>query len=576
MSRYLIATAVLAGLAGSAPAAEPAAPLGALAKMPVKEVTVFKDGHAYVVHQGTMPTTNGNVVLDHLPTPVLGTFWPYSLDKNATLHSVTAGRRAVKIDRTALTLRELIEANPGAEVVVTEGTKPAYPATIIKVLSRSAEEVAATSPPADGDRLPVKGNILLLKTTEGTRAVPVDRVTDLKFVGKYETKATDEEFRTLLTMKLDWAGKPAAKSAEVGMAYVQKGIRWIPSYRVELDGKGKAVVKLQATLLNELADLSDATVNLVVGVPSFYFKDQADPIALAQAVAQLSPFFEADASTQHALSNAMMTQVAGPARRRAPVPADLGPDAGGTGSASEDLYVFTLKNVTLAKGQRVVVPVSEHTVEYKDVYTLDIPYGPPADIRRGAGPNPEVAKLMAAPKVMHKVRLFNGAAQPLTTAPALLLKDGKVLSQAMMTYTSKGGAVDLSLTAAIEVKVKKGDKEAKRTPNAATFDGNAFWRVDLNSSLELTNAGAKPVEVEVTRYVLGNVDKAGDGAKAEMVNLLEDDDALTASARPAWWGYYSWPAWWGQFNGVGRVTWTAKLAPGQAAEQNYQWHYYWR
>src|SRR5262245_22929139 len=76
-------------------AAEPAAPLSALARMPVKEVTVFKDGHAYVVHEGAMPTDNGNVLLDLLPNPVLGTFWPYSMDKNATLHSVTAGRRRV-------------------------------------------------------------------------------------------------------------------------------------------------------------------------------------------------------------------------------------------------------------------------------------------------------------------------------------------------------------------------------------------------------------------------------------------------------------------------------------------------
>jgi hypothetical protein len=183
---------------------------------------------------------------------------------------------------------------------------------------------------------------------------------------------------------------------------------------------------------------------------------------------------------------------------------------------------------------------------------------------------------MNAPKVLHKIRLFNGDTQPLTTAPALLLKEGKVLSQAMMTYTSKGGSVDLTLTTAVDVKVKKTDKETKRTPNAATFDGDAFWRIDIASGIEITNASHKPIEVEVTRYVLGNVDKASDGAKAEMVNLLEDDDALAAQARPAWWGYYSWPVWWSHFNGVGRVTWTAKLEPGKSSDTTYSWHYYWR
>ncbi len=561
--------------------AEPAAPLGALSKMPVKEVTVFKDGHAYVIHQGTMPVdASGNVLLDLLPSPVLGTFWPYSLDKKATLQSVTAGRRRVKVERTAVTLRELIEANLGAEVVISEGVKPAYPASIVRFLSRSSEELDATFPPTGTEHVPIKGNILLLKTIDGTRAVPVEHITDVKFVGKYDTKVSEEEFRNLLTMKLDWAGQPPANSAEIGMAYVQKGIRWIPNYRIELDANGKATVKLQATLLNELTDLKDATVNLVIGVPSFYFKETTDPIALTGALAQLSTYFQTDASTQYAMSNSMMTQVArgGEVRKGTAAPVNLGPEIGVAGSQNEDLFVFTVKNVTLAKGQRMVLPISQHTLEYKDLYTLDVPYSPPQSFKQH--PNnaqaAELVKLMSEAKVMHKLRLTNGNAQPLTTAPALILRDGKVLAQAMMTYTSKGGSVDLTLTTAVDVRVKKKDKETKRTPNVANFNGESFWRIDIASSLELTNQSNKPIEVEVTRYVLGNVDKAGEGANAEMVNLLEDDEGLNVAYRPGWYGYYSWPVWWSHFNGVGRVTWTAKLAPGQSVNQSYEWHYFWR
>jgi hypothetical protein len=203
---------------------------------------------------------------------------------------------------------------------------------------------------------------------------------------------------------------------------------------------------------------------------------------------------------------------------------------------------------------------------------------PPVDLRQQVHTNQtaELAKMMAAPKVMHNVRLTNGNVQPFTTAPALVMKDGKVLAQAILTYTSKGSTVDLTLTAAVDVRVKKKDKEAKRTPNAKSHDGHNYWRIDIESAIALTNYGNKPVEVEVTRHVLGNLDKADDKVKAEMVNLLEDDGGLSVSSRPAWWGYYSWPAWWGHFNGVGRITWTAKLEPGKSEEQSYAWHYYWR
>lgn len=576
----LVAWALVPGLAPG----EPAPPLSALAKIPVKEITVFKDGHAFVVHQGMMPTdAAGNVLMDYLPTPVLGTFWPYSADKNATLHSVTAGRRRVRVDRTALTLRELIDANPGAEVVITEGAKPSYPATIVRFLSRSSEELDATMPVHSGEHLPQKGNLLLLKTVEGTRAVPVEHISDVRFVNKFQTTTNDEEYRNILTMKLDWQGA-AQKKVEVGMAYLQKGIRWIPNYRVELDGKGKAVIRLQATLLNELTDLDNATVHLVVGVPTFAFKDTVDPISLARTVAQLSQYFQTDASTQYALSNSMMTQVSRATEVRPnrmnpvePRPADLGPDVDG-GTKSEDLFLYTIKGVTLKKGERMVLPVIQSSLEYKDVYVLDIPFVPPPELRRTTNdPNvAEMLKLLHAPKVVHKVRLTNGTGQPLTTAPALILRDGKVVAQGMMTYTARGAAVDLALTTAIDVKVKKTDKESKRTPNAANFDGHSFWRIDVDSSITLSNHKGQAVDVEVVRYVLGNSGTAGEGGKAEMVNLLEEDDYVSHSSRPPWWGYYSWPAWWSHFNGIGKITWNKKLDPGQRLEMPYTWHYYWR
>src|SRR5262249_25237540 len=154
------------------------------------------------------------------------------------------GRRRIRLERTAMNLRDLLEANPGAEVIISEGKDAHYPATIVRFLARSAEELDATSPATAGEHLPQKSNLLLLKTADGTRAVPVEGRTDVTFVRKYQTGLADEEHRNLLTMKLDWGGKAPEKKVEVGMAYVQKGIRWIPHYRVEVDGKGKAVVKL--------------------------------------------------------------------------------------------------------------------------------------------------------------------------------------------------------------------------------------------------------------------------------------------------------------------------------------------
>ena len=39
---------------------------------------------------------------------------------------------------------------------------------------------------------------------------------------------------------------------------------------------------------------------------------------------------------------------------------------------------------------------------------------------------------------------------PLTTAPVLLVKNDRVLAQAMMTYTASGASLDIDLTKAVD------------------------------------------------------------------------------------------------------------------------------
>src|SRR5215468_9527212 len=125
LAGIMIAFAALTTAAGFA--AEKAVPQNTFSRLPIKEITVFKDGHAFVAHEGEMPVDkNGNVVMDYLPAPVLGTFWPYSMEPSVRLSAVTAGQKRVLIERTALNLRELLEANIGAGAIISEGGTNQY------------------------------------------------------------------------------------------------------------------------------------------------------------------------------------------------------------------------------------------------------------------------------------------------------------------------------------------------------------------------------------------------------------------------------------------------------------------
>src|ERR1035441_3030967 len=86
----------------------------------------------------------------------------------------------------------------------------------------------------------------------------------------------------------------------------------------------------------------------------------------------------------------------------------LGPEIGDAGK-SEDLFVFTVSHVSLKRGERMVLPITEFTLPYKDVFTLELPFGPPPEVRGNLNNEQqrELARLFNAPKVMHKIRLIN-------------------------------------------------------------------------------------------------------------------------------------------------------------------------
>lgn len=568
--------------------AEPLAQESTTARMPVTEITIFKDGHAFVMHNGKIPTdSSGNVVIDYLPRPVIGTFWPFSTDPNAKLVSVKAGQQKVDVERTALSLRELVEGNIGARVTVTEvpgNISDKYEATILDIPSCSGEELESRSEPYSGDKLRQKGNVVLLKTQSGVKVVNLDRIQDIRFADDFSTTVADEEFRNMLTLNMTWKGEPG-KEADVGLIYLQRGIRWIPSYKVDIDGEGRASVRLQASIVNELADLKGVTAHLVIGVPSFDFKDTVDPISLQQTIAKLSTVFSTDSSqTAYGFNNAIMTQLPLQLvpRNTAPAPAnaekqlDLGPSIAESGQ-NEELFVFSLNDITLKKGERMVVDIGEFSMEYSDVYSLNIPYAPPAEMWRDIYNNNqnELAQLFAAPKVEHSIRLKNSSEHPLTTAPALVMKKGRILAQGLMTYAAPGASADLGITEAVDIGVKKSDSELKRTPNAIEWQGIRFARIDLSGKVTLTNYRKEPIEIEITRNVLGTVDSASGDATTEMLNVAEDLSIGVGRDPWHWWSRYRWPWWWYNVNGCGRITWNVTLDPAKPLDLEYTWHYFW-
>ncbi|MBK8098246.1 MAG: hypothetical protein IPK26_14135 [Planctomycetes bacterium] len=522
--------------------------------LPVREVTVFKDGHAYLIREAPLPDGAGAIVLDELPVPVLGTFWPFATGA-ARLVAAKSGHDTVATDRPAMDFRQIARANSGKDVTIVTADKERIDGRLLGV--PSLKDVPAAS----------DGELLLLQTGSGTRVLALSQVRDLEVRGEFVPRIRGEEQQARLTLQIAGGGA----GATVGVMYVQRGLRWIPAYRLDIDGKGQAAVQFEATLVNDLVDLERATVNLVVGVPKFEFQGLVDPISLQQEAAAVAAMAPQSQRFSNALSNSLMTQAAwhGQQQEQESRPAVAGAEA------QEDLFVFTVRDVTLKRGERLVLPIASFALTYRDVHRLEIPFAPPMEVRQGLQSERvvELAKQLAAPKARHVLRLKNGSDAPLTTAPALVLTAGRVLAQGRMSYTPRGGETDLEINVAVDVQVDTEEREQKRDPGPFRFGDDNYARVDIAGSIALQNHKSQPIEIEVTRRALGLADAIGQDGSNKQLDLVQ---AWQDGGAPGWWSWWNWPYWWFQHNGFAEFRWTVKLAPGAATKLEASWHYFWR
>lgn len=605
----IVTRAVTVGLiivwAGVGVASQVEGPASALEDLPIREVAVFKDGHAFVTHVGRVRVADGQACIKHVPSPVLGTFWASSAAEGLQITDVSAGYMKKEVHRPALSLRDLLKANVGATVTISEyrpGDKEVrtYPAAVLSVPEHETSEHTRVPQswqydPVLGTNVlipertittpkTVAGDIVLLKTDAGVRVVPVGHISDITFADQPTTRVGSQEKQRVLKLRVEGAD---GGSAEVAMAYLQKGLRWIPQYALELGEGGSLRLRLQATLVNELADLQEATVHLVVGVPSFVMADQLSPIALRETALELGQYFERRGRPASDLSNVLMSQSAAIGGRygayRGAMAAE--PVAGQPYPAGpvEDLFVYRFQNVSLKRGERMVLPVVEVLTQYEDVYLWEIPFAPPGEVLSGLSREQRalLARSSEQAHLQHALRISNDSPVPWTTGPALVLRDGRLLGQGLMTYTSVGNSNDLTITAATDIHTRRSEEQTGFTADAIKMRHTAYSRIDLAGKLTLTNFKDQPVHVEVRRAVLGQVDKAGQDGELVQLNWMEawEDWPSRAgdhrSGWPLWVWRYDWPQWWGHLNGVGQVSWEFDLPAGESQVLTYEWHYFW-
>ena len=481
----------------------------------VKRVAVFKNGYAFTYREGEAQINNGWVSTMNAPTGVLGTVWGYSTAPNVRisqlLASETERREAVRV----INLAEILIANEGAKIrfVDNSNSNKFYEGTYEILgnrlnLMRRAEN--------DDQAVSLESMLIALKTDAGTIIFQANSLRNIEFVGSPKLEKTRSVKENRLMMKVDGA-KDGEKLA-VGIAALERGVRWIPAYRVEMKGSPvkEAKLELEAMLINELTDLKNTEVNFVVGVPHFLFQEQISPLSINSAFAGVSSYFQSGAgnSRRDFASNAIMTQVASTtdssyAADGLPTVSD---EEQTTSFSAEQLYLYKTDQINLKKGERASLRLFSLTVPASEVFEWNLSDAPNAAQRYlESNSQPLIPDLSS--KIWYGLRLKNQTGMPWTTAPALAFRDWKPLGQDMLTFTPIGGENILRVSPATEVVGTHTLEEKSRVRTSLKYYNNVFDfdLVTVEGKISVRSVKKEPVELVLTRNIVGEVVEAGDG-----------------------------------------------------------------
>jgi len=476
-----------------------------------RSVAVFKNGMGFFLRDGDVKLRDGWCVAENVPPAAFGTLAIYAQDETGVVDIVGSG--------------------PG-EVVEFDGRDASKDPAVRKArLEASCDlkvelryEQKGRKRSAAGKLVSVGPEYVVLENEGNSLAVPTAGITRMQVLE--------------LPLRIHVTRKNVASSApprnKLGMAYLRKGITWIPDYTLKVLDDDNAELTLRGTIVNEAEDLIHTDVHLVVGVPHFVHTEFMAPLAVGQVIRTIGAAVASQAPM--AVTTQMFNRAAlvsnmnmAPQFDQPGVVTEAAPAADGNlagalgnlpqlgGAAATDYTVYTKKDLTLRRGEKAIVTLFTQKIRYSHIYR----WSPPGVME-------------------HSLVLHNQTDTAWTTGPCLALSADRPLSEDLLKYTPKGGRGELPVTAAINVAHEKSERETDRKLKAYSPDNNNvfFDLVTLEGKLQIRNYEKRAVEIIIANPIPGKPLAASSDGKISVdptrLQLLERNGAVqwTVTLKP--------------------------------------------
>ena len=208
----------------------------------------------------------------------------------------------------------------------------------------------------------VAGNYVILAADDGDYAVQLAAIQRIR------------QLDAPLRLHVQESEADAIERPTLGMAYLRKGITWIPEYTLRLLDDETAELTLRGTLINEAEDIVRSDVNFVVGVPHFEHSDSMAPVAIGQLLRHVGSQIHGQVMNRAAIvgNDAFHTLES------------LGQDGAAFCTAFEGLFqdevagasdyaVYTKSDLTVRTGEKAIVTLFVTRIRYDHLYRWSRP-----------------------------------------------------------------------------------------------------------------------------------------------------------------------------------------------------------
>ncbi|MBI5707739.1 MAG: hypothetical protein HZC36_12215 [Armatimonadetes bacterium] len=434
----------------------------------LKTLVVFKEGFGFYVREGKAQLEDGWATTNLVPRAIRGTLWMYPTAKDD------------RVDTVVMTNDNQLEFKDKAEISALLKDKVGLPLSI-----------ATEGRTVQGELSSLLPTMMLLKDAQKNYiALEYAKVETITLVG-YPVR-----------VKLTTA-KPNGV-AGIGMAYIQEGIRWEPSYLLELQPGKQGRLTLRGTLLNLDEDLKNTDVVFVVGAPLIANRGQLDSFLIGMMPGLASGGLGGPGGGLGQGRDSQSNRPAPAGRGGGGFGGNAGEDfeAGGALPAAEsgELHYYTKPKLRLRPGDRAMASIFEVTVPVTSSFEWN------AD----------------TDELYYLLNIKNTSKQPLTTGPVFVVEDQRPVGQQQIKYTPAGGSGELRLAAGIGLRVKKQEVEVRRG-EVVKIGETQFLPITLKGTLTLENFRAEAADVKVRRQVNGKVLEVKNGGAIEYTSVNPGD-----------------------------------------------------